>query len=58
MENAYKKRVYNENFRMIAERCEEAQQESGGDREDEIKSGRALAYWEMSEIIKGRLAML
>lgn len=58
MENAYKERVYNEIFRTIAERCEEAQQESGEDREDEIKSGRALAYWEMSEITKGRLATL
>lgn len=58
MENAYKERVYNEIFRTIAERCEEAQQESGGDRGDEIKSGRALAYWEMSEIIKDRLATL
>lgn len=58
MENAYKERVYNEIFRTIAERCEKAQQESSGDREDEIKSGRALAYWEMSEITKDRLAML
>lgn len=58
MENAYKDRVYNEIFRTIAERCEEAQQESSEDREDEIKSGRALAYWEMNEIIKGRLSTL
>lgn len=58
MENAYKERVYNEIFRTIAERCEKAQQESSEDREDEIKSGRALAYWEMNEITKDRLAML
>ena len=58
MENACKERVYNEIFRTIAERCEKAQQESGEDREDEIKSGRALAYWEMNEIIKDRLSML
>ena len=58
MENAYKERVYNEIFRTIAERCETAQQESSGDREDEIKSGRALAYWDMSEIIKDRLVTL
>lgn len=58
MEDAYKERVYNENFQTIAERCEEAQQESSEDREDEIKSGRALAYWEMNEIIKDRLSTL
>ena len=58
MENAYKERVCNEIFRTIVERCEEAQQESGGDREDKIKFGRALAYWEMNEIIKDRLATL
>ncbi len=58
MENAYKEWVYNENLRTIAERCEKAQQESSGDREDEFKSGRALAYWKMTEIIKDRLAML
>lgn len=58
MENAYKEWVYNEIFRTTAERCEKAQQESSEDREDEFKSGRALAYWEMNEIIKDRLAML
>ena len=58
MENAYKEWAYNEIFRTIAERCEKAQQEISKDREDEFKSGRALAYWEMNEIIKDRLAML
>lgn len=58
MENAYKEWVYNEIFRTIAERCEKAQQESSEDREDEFKSGRVLAYWEMSEIIKDRLPTL
>ena len=58
MENAYKEWVYNEIFRTITERCEKAQQESSEDREDEFKSGRALAYWEMNEITKGRLATL
>ena len=58
MENAYKEWVYNEIFRTIAERCKKAQQESSEDREDEFKFGRALAYWEMNEIIKDRLAML
>lgn len=58
MENAYKEWVYNEIFRTIAERCKKAQQESSEDREDKFKSGRALAYWEMNEIIKDRLAML
>mgnify|MGYP004697662459 CR=1 FL=1 len=58
MEDAYKEWVYNEIFRTIEERCEEAQRENEEDREDHFKAGRALAYWEMSEIIKNRLEML
>ena len=58
MEDAYKEWIYNEIFRTIDERCIEAQRESEEDRNDAFKSGRALAYWEMNEIIKDRLKML
>ena len=58
MEDAYKEWIYNEIFRTIDERCAEAQRESEEDRNDAFKSGRALAYWEMNEIIKDRLKML
>lgn len=43
---------------FIKERYEEAQQESYEDMKDEFKSGRALAYWEMNEMINTRLKML
>ena len=58
MEDAYKEWVYNEIFRVIKERYEEAQQESYEDKDDDFKSGRALAYWEMNEIIKDRLEIM
>lgn len=58
MADAYREWIYNEIFRTIEERCKEAQRESKEDTDDEFKSGRALAYWEMNEIIKDRLAML
>lgn len=58
MDDAYKEWIYNEIFRTIEERCQEAHQESRADPDDAFKSSRALAYWEMNEIIKDRLAML
>ena len=39
-------------FDTINERYAEAQQESDEDKGDLFKAGRALAYWEVSEIIK------
>lgn len=50
--------VYNMIFDTINERYAEAQQESDEDKGDLFKAGRALAYWEVSEIIKNRLEML
>lgn len=58
MTDAYKEWVYNEIFKTIKERYEEAQQESNENKGDAFKEGRALAYWEMNEIIKDRLEML
>lgn len=57
-EIAYKEMVYNMIFDTINERYAEAQQESDEDKGDLFKAGRALAYWEVSEIIKNRLEML
>ena len=53
-EIAYKEMVYNMIFDTINERYAEAQQESDEDKGDLFKAGRALAYWEVSEIIKNR----
>lgn len=58
MTDAYKEWIYNEIFRTIKERCDEAQKESNESKGDAFKEGRALAYWEMNEIIKDRLKML
>ena len=58
MTDAYKEWIYHEIFNVINERCEEAQRESAEDKDDDFKSGRALAYWKMNEIIKDRLEML
>ena len=58
MRDAFEQYVYNEIFRTIKERCEEARQESYKNKDDEFKAGRALAYWEMNEIIQDRLEML
>lgn len=41
----------------ILERYEEAEQESKDSPEDSFKSGRALAYQEVKEIIENRLAI-
>ena len=57
-EIAYKEMVYNMIFDTINERYAEAQQESDEDKGDLFKAGRALADWEVSEIIKNRLRML
>lgn len=57
-EIAYKEMVYNMIFDTINERYAEAQQESDEDKGDLFKAGCALAYWEVSEIIKNRLEML
>lgn len=57
-EIAYKEMVYNMIFETINERYAEAQHESDEDKKDVFKAGRALAYWEVSEIIKTRLEML
>ncbi len=57
-EIAYKEMVYNMIFETINERYAEAQHESNEDKKDLFKAGRALAYWEVSEIIKNRLEML
>lgn len=54
-EIAYKEMVYNMIFDTINERYAEAQQESDEDKGDLFKAGRALAYWEVSEIIKKSL---
>ena len=57
-EIAYKEMVYNMIFETINEHYAEAQHESDEDKKDLFKAGRALAYWEVSEIIKNRLEML
>ena len=57
-EIAYKEMVYNMIFDTINARYAEAQQESDENKGDLFKAGRALAYWEGSEIIKNRLEML
>lgn len=58
MEDAYKEWVYNEIFRVIKERCEEAERESKENKGDKFKAGRWMAYWEMNEIIKDRLEIM
>ena len=57
-EIAYKEMVYNMIFDTINERYAEAQHESDEDKKNLFKAGRALAYWEVSEIIKNRLRMV
>lgn len=58
MEDAYKESVYNEIFKVIKERYEETDRESKEDKGNKFKDGRALAYWEMNEIVMVRLEML
>lgn len=58
MTDAYKEWVYNEIFRVLKERYEEAESDFHKDVKDTFKAGRALAYEEVKEIIENRLEPL